>query len=124
MPGRRRCAAAGAHAARAPADSETGKADAESAQGMRGAFAIYDADRDRAKKPLEAIAGDAKLGAALAHPNKRRAIESRLSSLARLHKGVRQIVVYDLARRPIATYGSSSAVAAAVATPSTGKGRR
>ena len=106
------------------ADSETGKADAEIAQGMRAAFAIYDADRDRAKKPLQAIAGDAKLGAALAHPNERRAIESRLAALVRLHKDVRQIVVYDLVRRPIATYGGSSAVAAAVATPSTGKGRR
>src|SRR5437764_14788713 len=106
------------------ADSETGKADAEIAQGMRAAFAIYDADRDRAKKPLQAIAGDAKLGTALAHPNKRQALQSRLAALARLNKGVRQIVVYDLARRPIATFGGSSAVAAAVATPSTGNGRR
>ena len=106
------------------ADSETGKADAEIAQGMRAAFAIYDADRDRAKKPLQAIAGDAKLGTALAHPNKRQALQSRLAALARLNKGVRQIVVYDLARRPLATFGGSSAVAAAVATPSTGKGRR
>src|SRR5204862_6794994 len=62
------------------ADSETGKADAEIAQGMRAAFAIYDADRDRAKKPLDAIAGDAELGQALGQPRHRAAIRRRLEA--------------------------------------------
>src|SRR5205823_5656473 len=74
--------------------------------------------------PLNAIAGDAKLGATLAHPKHPRAIQSRLAALARLHKNVRQIVAYDLNRRKLASVGSPTAVAAAVATPSTTKGRR
>src|SRR5438874_693310 len=105
------------------ADSETGKSDAEIAQGVRAAFGVYDGDRARARKPLQAIAGDAKLGAALAHPNRLRPIQSRLAALARLHKNVRQIVAYDLNRTKLASVGSPTAVAAAVATPSTGKGR-
>src|SRR5438874_2392636 len=105
------------------ADSETGKSDAEIAQGVRAAFGVYDGDRARARKPLQAIAGDAKLGAALAHPDRLRPIQSRLAALARLHKNVRQIVAYDLNRTKLASVGSPTAVAAAVATPSTGKGR-
>ena len=36
-------------------DSETGKADAEIAQGMRSAFAVYDAKRDDARDALDAV---------------------------------------------------------------------
>ncbi|HKO28500.1 MAG TPA: hypothetical protein VJU80_13655, partial [Solirubrobacteraceae bacterium] len=35
-------------------DSETGKADAEIAQGMRSAFAVYDQDRAAARRALDA----------------------------------------------------------------------
>ena len=33
------------------ADSESGKTDAQIAQGLRAAFAVYDADRARARRP-------------------------------------------------------------------------
>src|SRR5437868_7545697 len=48
------------------ADSETGKADAAIAQGLRAAFAIYDGDRSRAQAELNKVAGDSRLGSALA----------------------------------------------------------
>src|SRR3954468_17445247 len=38
------------------ADSETGKADAAIAQGLRAAFAVYDGDRAKARPALEAVA--------------------------------------------------------------------
>jgi diguanylate cyclase (GGDEF)-like protein len=106
------------------ADSETGKADAEIAQGMRAAFAVYDEDRDKARAPLDAIAGDAELGRALAHPKDRAAIRRRLEALAKRHPRVRSIVAYGLDRKPLARTGSASTVAIAVATPSTRKGRK
>ena len=40
------------------ADSETGKADAQIAQGLRAAFAIYDADRSSARSELDKVASD------------------------------------------------------------------
>jgi nitrogen fixation/metabolism regulation signal transduction histidine kinase len=106
------------------ADSETGKADAEIAQGMRAAFGLYDAARAHARSALEAVAGDAKLGAALARPDRGAALKTRLAALAKQHPAIRAIVAYDLARRPIASIGAPDAVAAAVAMPSTGNGKR
>src|SRR5919206_3379886 len=47
------------------ADSETGKADAEIAQGLRSAFYLYDEARDDAGRLRDRIAGDAELAAAL-----------------------------------------------------------
>src|SRR5436309_4607676 len=70
------------------ADSETGKADAELAQGMRAAFAVYDRQRHEARKPLDAIAGDATLGRLLAHPRHRRLVGRRLRLLLSLHPSV------------------------------------
>src|SRR4051812_2826202 len=49
------------------ADSETGKADAAIAQGLRAAFAVYDGDRAEAGDELEKIARDPQLADALAH---------------------------------------------------------
>src|SRR4051794_41985804 len=48
------------------ADSETGKADAQIAQGLRAAFAIYDADRGDARPQLTRVASDTRLARALA----------------------------------------------------------
>src|SRR6476659_4557085 len=48
------------------ADSETGKADAAIAQGLRAAFAVYDGDRAQARTALETVARDPELAAALA----------------------------------------------------------
>src|SRR2546423_8243435 len=48
------------------ADSETGKADAAIAQGIRATYAIYDSDRQAAQRQLTHVASDPQLGAALA----------------------------------------------------------
>ena len=106
------------------ADSETGKADAQIGQAMRSAFAIYQQDRDAARGSLDAIAGDAQLGTALARPGGRAAVRRRLEALLRQHPSVRAIAVYDLQRHPIASVGAADGVAPAVATPSTRTGRR
>jgi diguanylate cyclase (GGDEF)-like protein len=106
------------------ADSETGKADAQIGQAMRSAFAIYQEDRNAARGSLDAIAGDAELGAALAHPGSAAAVRSRLQALLRQHPSVRAIAAYDLTRHLIARVGAPDAVAPAVATPSMDKGQR
>jgi diguanylate cyclase (GGDEF)-like protein len=105
-------------------DSETGKADAEIAQGMRSAFAIYDADRDRARDALDRIAGDAELGRLLNHPRRERAIKAQLRALARAHPTVVAAAAYDASKRLIVRTGARDAVASEVASPSTGGGRR
>src|SRR5918912_2306591 len=71
------------------ADSENGKVDAEIAQGMRAAFAIYDQDRARARHVLGEVAGDAQLGRALARPERRAAVRRRLRQLARAYPSVK-----------------------------------
>src|SRR3954464_3788318 len=106
------------------ADSETGKADAEIAQDMRAAFAIYDQDRDRARPALDAVAGDAALGRALAQPARAARIRHELRILLRAHPAVKGIAAYDLGRRQLAKVGAPDAVAPAVATPSTRRGKR
>src|SRR3954452_5373210 len=88
------------------ADSETGKADAEIAQGLRAAFAVYDSAPAAARAPLDPIAGDAELGRLLAHPGHRGAIERRLKALARTRPTVESIVVYDQHKRPLARAGA------------------
>ena len=104
------------------ADSETGKADAQIAQGMRAAFAIYDADRASARPELDKIASDAALADALANPTPA-AVQRRLASLRRSHPSVEWIGAFDRRRRPIASTGTQEVVALAVAAPSTGAGR-
>src|SRR3954453_16885505 len=52
------------------ADSETGKSDAAIAQGLRAAFAVYDADRAKAHPTLEAVARDPLLAGAIAKHDK------------------------------------------------------
>src|SRR3954454_17552142 len=104
------------------ADSETGKADAQIAQGMRAAFAIYDADRREARPELARVVRDPRLGAALAQGD-RAAVAARVRALIRQVPGALRIGVFDTSRRPIAPAGRSDAVAAAVAAPSS-RGRR
>jgi diguanylate cyclase (GGDEF)-like protein len=106
------------------ADSETGKADAELAQGLRAAFAVYDGSRADARGALNRIAGDAELGKLLEHPARRRAIQRRLRELARETKRVESIVVYDRRKRQIAAAGARAAIASSVASPLAAKGRR
>src|SRR3954452_9286710 len=92
------------------ADSETGKADAQIAQALRSSFAVYDADRGKARPPLARVARDRPLATALSRGD-RAAVSARLAGLARELPGVRRIAVYDSAKRPVAAVGSSDAVA-------------
>src|SRR3954453_21510861 len=104
------------------ADSETGKADAAIAQGLRAAFAVYDGDRARARPALERVARDPQLASAIARRDAA-AVRRRLATLQRAHPAVRRIAAYDTARRQIAVVGAPDAVAPAVAAPSTGTKR-
>src|SRR4051794_9404674 len=104
------------------ADSETGKADAQIAQGLRAAFAIYDADRGGARAPLTNVTHDRQLATALADQN-RAATAARVKQLEAQAPGSQRIVVYDAARRTIAAAGPPDAVAPAVAAP-LAKGKR
>src|SRR4051795_547889 len=63
-------------------DSETGKADAQIAQGLRAAFAIYDADRGDARTALAVVAGDRALATALSRGD-RAAVAARIDAIAR-----------------------------------------
>src|SRR5947208_1878629 len=63
------------------ADSETGKADAALAQGMRAAFAMYDSERASAQPLLRSVATDRVLANAVAAHDAARATE-RLSQVA------------------------------------------
>src|SRR5256885_16397026 len=76
------------------ADSETGKADAQIAQGLRAAFAIYDADRASARPELDKIASDPGLADALASP-KPAAVKRRLPELRQSHPSVESIAAFD-----------------------------
>jgi diguanylate cyclase (GGDEF)-like protein len=98
------------------ADSETGKADAAIAQGLRAAFAVYDGDRNAAKDELTRIARDPKLAAALARHDDA-ATHKRLLELLRIVPGVRRIAAYGNDHRLMAAVGSLDAVAPAVAAP-------
>src|SRR5437773_4880616 len=51
---------------RVTSDSETGKSDARIAQGLTTALAIYQADVDRGRSGLQAVARDPKMSRALA----------------------------------------------------------
>src|SRR4051812_14251296 len=104
------------------ADSETGKADAQIAQGLRAAFAIYDQDRGQARPALARVLRDNVLTGALARGD-RKTVAARVPKLAAQLPGVRRIAVYDANRRPIAAAGRPDAVAPAVAAPASG-GRR
>jgi diguanylate cyclase (GGDEF)-like protein len=104
-------------------DSETGKADAEIAQGLRSAFFVYNESRDDARELLDDVAGDADLADALADGDAR-AIKTRLTALRRRHPGIVAITAFDPDRRPLARSGAPDGVAFAVATPAVGGGQR
>jgi diguanylate cyclase (GGDEF)-like protein len=104
------------------ADSETGKADASLAQGLRAALAVYDADRKDARHQLSRVASDPQLGRAL-EADDRAAARRRARRLLGENPALRQIAVYDRHRRLLASEGSSTAVAPAVAAPATRSSR-
>src|SRR4051795_13256217 len=81
-------------------DSETGKADAQIAQGLRAAFAVYDGDRGQARPGLTRVLHDPVLAAALGRGD-RKAIAKRVPKLAVQLPALRRIAIYDAGRRPI-----------------------
>src|SRR4051794_14880299 len=103
-------------------DSETGKADAQIAQGLRAAFATYDADRGDARPQLARVARDPELASALARGDQA-ALAGRSRALAGTVPGVLGIAVYDSGRKLLAEAGRPDAVAASVAAPSTARRR-
>src|SRR3954469_6996732 len=98
------------------ADSETGKADAAIAQGLRAAFAVYDGDRNEAADELATVARDSRLADAVARRDAA-AVRRRLAALAPTVPDAKLTAAYDNDRRLIASVGSQDAVAAAVAGP-------
>jgi diguanylate cyclase (GGDEF)-like protein len=105
------------------ADSETGKADAEIAQGLRSAFYLYDDARDDAGRLRDRVAGDPDLAAAL-EDRDRKAVARRLKQLRARHPGAIAIAAYGPDRAPLGRTGSEQAVAFATASPSTEGGKR
>ena len=104
------------------ADSETGKADAAIAQGLRSAFAVYDGDRAQATDELERVARDPALASAIQRGDRQEA-QQRVDALAKQTPTATRIAVYDNSHRLLASAGAPDAVAPAVAAPSTGKRR-
>ena len=90
------------------ADSETGKADAQIAQGLRAAFAIYDSDRGSARAELARVVRDPRLASALARGD-RGAVAARAHALQRQVPGALRLEVYDVNRAvPLSgAYGGS-----------------
>ena len=98
------------------ADSETGKTDAEIAQGLRAAFAVYDADRADARDAARSVAVDLTLGQALAGTDAA-AARARLGALLGSTSGARSLAVYDSSQRLLAQAGAPDSVAEDVAAP-------
>ena len=105
------------------ADSETGKADAEIAQGLRTAFFLYDEARDDAARLRDQVAGDSELATAL-EASDRGAVTRRLKELRSENPSVVALAAYDPRRKPVGRAGSEQAVAFSVASPSTADGGR
>src|SRR5436305_2201573 len=104
------------------ADSETGKADAAIAEGMRSAFAIYNADRVAARPALRTVASDPAVASALAARDSAR-VSARITALKTSFPSITGVAVFTPDRKPVAATGSLAAVAPAVAAPSI-RGRR
>jgi diguanylate cyclase (GGDEF)-like protein len=102
------------------ADSETGKTDAEIAQGMRAAFAVYDADRASAHDALRSLAGNSSLARAISSGD-RAALRSTVQGLLTSMPSLRGIAVFDTGRRGLAGAGNPASVAAAAATLAVGR---
>jgi diguanylate cyclase (GGDEF)-like protein len=101
------------------ADSETGKADAAIAQGLRAAYAVYDADRAEAEDELARVARDPQLAKAL-EAGDADTVRSRLTALRKKVPDAVAIMAYGMDRRLVASVGDDTGVAPAVAAPSTG----
>ena len=103
-------------------DSETGKADAQIAQGLRVAFGEYADGRAAARGALGRIARDPSLAEAL-RSGDARAARTRVRQLIRRYR-VDAIGAYDTRGRQLAYAGDPEAIAPAVARPATPEGER
>jgi len=106
---------------RLTADSETGKADAGIAAGLRTAFALYDISSERAEPTLRALAANKSIvdGLAAGGPRARTALR-RAASVP----GVVQVAFRAEGSRQTLTAGRDSGIAAAGAPLVDGRGRR
>jgi diguanylate cyclase (GGDEF)-like protein len=104
-------------------DSETGRADAGIAAGLRNAFAIYTDDARQATPTLRKAARDRGLRAALlAHDN--HAAAGRMDALLRTDPAIASIAFYSPAGKRLAAAGSPDAVAPRSAPLTGPNGRR
>jgi diguanylate cyclase (GGDEF)-like protein len=103
-------------------DSETGKADAQIAQGLRVAFGEYADKRAQARGALAPVARDPALGGALRSADGETA-GTRARQLVRRYR-VEAIAVYAMDGRQLAFAGDREAIAPAVARPATADGER
>src|SRR3954470_8697079 len=91
-------------------DSETGRADAGIAAGLRNAFAVYTEDAGSATAALRAAARDRELRTALLGDDMR-AASARMNALLRSDATVASIAFYNARGRRVAAAGSPDAVA-------------
>lgn len=104
-------------------DSETGKADARIAAGLRTAFALYDEAGEEAAPQLERVVRDSRLQRALS-AGRAAAVERRMEQLAAARANTFSVELYDLDGELVARAGEPDAVAPATATPTTREGER
>jgi diguanylate cyclase (GGDEF)-like protein len=88
--------------------SETGKADAGIAAGLRTVFGVYDEAAARAEPALREVAADPRLRAALAS---RAGVEARMAQLVGGSAEIASIELYSGAGEPLARAGSAESVA-------------
>jgi diguanylate cyclase (GGDEF)-like protein len=105
------------------ADSETGRADAGIAAGLRNAFAVYSDDADRATSALRRVAADPGLRASLMARD-RRAARARMNAMLRRNPRAAAIAFYTPGGRRLPAAGSPDAVAPKSAPLTSASGRR
>ncbi|MEX2196115.1 MAG: diguanylate cyclase [Thermoleophilaceae bacterium] len=104
-------------------DSETGKADARLAGGLRTAFALYDEAGENARRQLDRVVNDRELQRALT-AGRTAAIERRLRELVAANLGIRSAAFHDPGGELVARAGEAEAVSSATAAPTTRAGER
>ena len=105
------------------ADSETGKADARIASGLRASFTLFEEARTRANASLDRVAADPALVGALG-ANRPSDVARRAAELKRADASITAVGVFDRGGREVAHAGAPTAMAfAAVAPAVRGRGR-
>src|SRR5215210_2662707 len=90
--------------------SETGKADAGIAAGLRSAMSLYSDAADQAEPGLRRAARDRRLHSAIA-AGRTRVVRSRMAALLAADPGLVSIELYDMGGRLVARAGSAAGVA-------------